>query len=1340
MKRLFILTFIFILIESHCFSQATNKEYNKQKKVENAIKEISSRLPVLKLPPDYDPKTLPSYVDNSKLIFFPEITNQLTFPSCQQESGVYYNYTYETDRQRNIPADIPENKYPSHYTWNYLNNEGWNGLNFLYSFDVIKKQGIPSIADYGYDSIVGDKLWMNGYDKYYHGMHNRLSEVFRIPLNTEEGILTAKAYLFDHLNGSPTGGVFTFNASNPWNYHIIPAGTPEAGKYIMPNWSSPAGHGMTIVGYNDSIRYDLNGDGIYSNQLDNNNDGVIDVRDWEIGAFIYANSFGKDWANSGFCYVLYSAMAKNYGEGGVSEQSGYTIRPKTNYEPLLTMKVKMTHNSREDICIKAGVTTDTSKIFPDHVIDFPIYNYQGGAHFMQGIDTADFYKTIEFGLDITPLLSYINSGEPAKFFLIVTEQDASNNADGIVQDFSVFSYNNGVQEFESPQHNVTIANNSSTILVANGIVNFNKVQITNNSIPAFVPGQPYSEQLQAQGGSAPYSWNLVKNYFKYPANIPIPLITQNSLDPPNLSVPSVGIALPFQFPFYGHLYDSIYINLNGFIAFQKNTYPYPYCKDEVLMMKSLKSICTAFSEKMEDFSNIKCWYEINSQWAGIRWSIAGTQSGLPITLNTCIRLYPSGEFEIIYGDMLNANQYPFALGISEGNEVNYQLEYEWDMNQRALKSYRYLPEEYPNNLILSKDGILTFENINTSNIYDVTVQVNDDDMISTQKTFTVSSGLNISASYSAGNDDKLQLGENANVDLSVKNISTIPLQNIILHLSDPNTIFNIVDSTETIPLLNPGDSIFISNAFCFNLQNFLPDGFISSLVISAESNNKEWNKKFPVSIASPRVEMKEPYIFDGSNKELDPGETVELIIPIINTGSITSKENTVELTLNDPYVSLLSSGTLYIDSLKPFLCSYQRFLISASRNTPLEYTTTFSVSLKSSNGNDTVFHYPLEIGTPSVIIINLSSSSVTADSLQPILNSLQMSYKIIDSIPPHLSPAPCVFLLLGFFGFSHTLTAAEGNYLSEYLNNGGNLYMEGYKTWHFNNPVSVLELFHYNHELCSRYSFDTIIGQNNTITQGQNFNYMGLPYIAIFRITPGYNSYSLFNNVANNPECVQFAHTGTNYKTIGSMIEFGKLVNDNDPLAKTKLFNDYLDFFNVHNPNIQIFFHADNTSVCQNSTVNFVDDSYDNILSWQWSFPGGNPSSSDKKQPAVTYESPGKYDVTLTVSDGTNNITLEKKEFITVNDCTHIPDNSEQSPILIYPNPAKDFVFIKNINSKNTFNGIELINLHGKTLIKEKINAENTIVCLDISKITRGIYFLRLTGKKFTEVKKIVIL
>ena len=33
---------------------------------------------------------------------------------------------------------------------------------------------------------------------------------------------------------------------------------------------------MTIVGYNDSIRFDYNGDGKYTNDVDQNEDGIID--------------------------------------------------------------------------------------------------------------------------------------------------------------------------------------------------------------------------------------------------------------------------------------------------------------------------------------------------------------------------------------------------------------------------------------------------------------------------------------------------------------------------------------------------------------------------------------------------------------------------------------------------------------------------------------------------------------------------------------------------------------------------------------------------------------------------------------------------------------------------------------------------------------------------------------------------------------------------------------------------------------------------------------------------------------------------------------------------------
>ncbi|MCX7954018.1 MAG: S8 family serine peptidase [Bacteroidales bacterium] len=65
--------------------------------------------------------------------------------------------------------------------------------------------------------------------------------------------------------------------------------------------------------------------------------------------------------------------------------------------------------------------------------------------------------------------------------------------------------------------------------------------------------------------------------------------------------------------------------------------------------------------------------------------------------------------------------------------------------------------------------------------------------------------------------------------------------------------------------------------------------------------------------------------------------------------------------------------------------------------------------------------------------------------------------------------------------------------------------------------------------------------------------------------------------------------------------------------------------------------------------VNFTDLSVGNITSWNWSFPGGSPSSSNSQNPQnITYNTPGSYDVILTVSDGINTSTEIKPNFITV--------------------------------------------------------------------------------------------
>jgi hypothetical protein len=65
--------------------------------------------------------------------------------------------------------------------------------------------------------------------------------------------------------------------------------------------------------------------------------------------------------------------------------------------------------------------------------------------------------------------------------------------------------------------------------------------------------------------------------------------------------------------------------------------------------------------------------------------------------------------------------------------------------------------------------------------------------------------------------------------------------------------------------------------------------------------------------------------------------------------------------------------------------------------------------------------------------------------------------------------------------------------------------------------------------------------------------------------------------------------------------------------------------------------------VCVNEIVQFNDISEDGApTAWNWTFTGGTPSTSTLKDPVVTYATPGKYTVSLTVTNsaGSNSITL----------------------------------------------------------------------------------------------------
>lgn len=64
----------------------------------------------------------------------------------------------------------------------------------------------------------------------------------------------------------------------------------------------------------------------------------------------------------------------------------------------------------------------------------------------------------------------------------------------------------------------------------------------------------------------------------------------------------------------------------------------------------------------------------------------------------------------------------------------------------------------------------------------------------------------------------------------------------------------------------------------------------------------------------------------------------------------------------------------------------------------------------------------------------------------------------------------------------------------------------------------------------------------------------------------------------------------------------------------------------------QVDFEADTTWGCAPKTIKFFDMSSNNVIAWNWEFPGGTPSTSTAKNPVVKYSNPGVFSVKLSVN------------------------------------------------------------------------------------------------------------
>ncbi len=252
-----------------------------------------------------------SYVDNSKLKYFPKIGDQGSIGSCVAWSCIYYQFTHEVNKALDRAA-TDETTFQPMFLYNIYNgcNQARHIENLLFSTGCAP---VSMVRD-----TQNDKNWNTEYDIWREVTNYRICNYLSFPVIGEKGIYVSSVDDPDIAAMKAAlraGDILSFPgpiAEYKKEKVVAALGVDESivGEEIVVKTlgTGIANHMMTVVGYNDNI------------WVDHNKNGKVDQG--ELGAFKIANQYGEKRHSNGFFWVSYDAMnEKSMVEGVVSESN-----------------------------------------------------------------------------------------------------------------------------------------------------------------------------------------------------------------------------------------------------------------------------------------------------------------------------------------------------------------------------------------------------------------------------------------------------------------------------------------------------------------------------------------------------------------------------------------------------------------------------------------------------------------------------------------------------------------------------------------------------------------------------------------------------------------------------------------------------------------------------------------------------------------------------------------------------------------------------------------------------------------------------------------------------------
>ncbi|MFZ5434213.1 MAG: C25 family cysteine peptidase [Calditrichota bacterium] len=321
-----------------------------------------------------------------------------------------------------------------------------------------------------------------------------------------------------------------------------------------------------------------------------------------------------------------------------------------------------------------------------------------------------------------------------------------------------------------------------------------------------------------------------------------------------------------------------------------------------------------FHDHGETFGN---WYTV--QYAFIMaGNLAVTQSG-----SSLINYY--WEIYSLMGDPSLST----FLGVPSANSVSYPPQLLIGQTSLTVNAdpYSYVGLSYSGELIaaglVGETGslALTFDPFTTPGDADLVItRQNRIPAISTVQIIpNAGPFLNVTAVdvTDENEDDIAAFGETLAIDVEETNVGSEDAAGVTVTLASADPYLTFTHDEEFYGTIGSGLSVSNPGAFTAELSPNVPDGQVIHVDIAAADNSSnEWNNEFTITAHAPALSVSSSAVDDAAGNDngvIDPGESVNLTLTLLNDGSVDASTLVGTLSTDYSYATITqTTGTLAV--------------------------------------------------------------------------------------------------------------------------------------------------------------------------------------------------------------------------------------------------------------------------------------------------------------------------------------------------------------------------------------------------------------------------------------------